>query len=420
MIRTRCVAIALLIALVGGAALFANGAKEEKATLQVVLNQTWNKPGFQPALKAYEAAHPGITIDLQVIPDEQFTQLIKSRFATGEYPDVYLDNFGQIAQIYKIPDTLVDLSKEPWVKRLVSTSGVTDGGKVYGLPMVGVPSIEGVVYNKKIFQQLGVTVPKTWDEFLAVCDKIRKAGIDPVAITAKDNWTIGMWVVEIVPLAVQDKANIWNDLNTGKVKFDAVPAFTDVFMKMKQVVDKGYANKDMFSATYDMGNDMVATGKAAMVVQGDWAANDILKKYSDAQIGMFPIPIVANARYTSGFTAAFTIPLKSKHVEAARELLRYFATPEQVKIVATDWGYVPATTDVTVPLAPWTQDAIDNFVKKGKPPIPEMGVASLVSMGQLATYAANMLDGSMKVEELMPAWAKYFAEQAALRKLPGW
>ena len=420
MIRTRCVAIALLIALVGGAALFANGAKEEKATLQVVLNQTWNKPGFQPALKAYEAAHPGITIDLQVIPDEQFTQLIKSRFATGEYPDVYLDNFGQIAQIYKIPDTLVDLSKEPWVKRLVSTPGVTDGGKVYGLPMVGVPSIEGVVYNKKIFQQLGVTVPRTWDEFLAVCDKIRKAGIDPVAITAKDNWTIGMWVVEIVPLAVQDKANIWNDLNTGKVKFDAVPAFTDVFMKMKQVVDKGYANKDMFSATYDMGNDMVATGKAAMVVQGDWAANDILKKYSDAQIGMFPIPIVANARYTSGFTAAFTIPLKSKHVEAARELLRYFATPEQVKIVATDWGYVPATTDVTVPLAPWTQDAIENFVKKGKPPIPEMGVASLVSMGQLSTYAANMLDGSMKVEELMPAWAKYFAEQAALRKLPGW
>jgi raffinose/stachyose/melibiose transport system substrate-binding protein len=283
-----------------------------------------------------------------------------------------------------------------------------------------VPSIEGVVYNKKIFQQVGVSVPKTWTEFLAVCDKIRKAGIDPVAITAKDNWTVGMWVVEIVPLAVKDKANIWSDLNTGKVKFDAVPAFTEAFKKMKQVVDLGYANADMFSATYDMGNDLVATGKAAMVVQGDWAANDMMKKYPDAQIGMFPIPVVDNSVYTSGFTAAFTIPLKAKHVAAAKALLDYFATPEQVKTVALDWGYVPATTDVTVPLAPWTQDAIDNFVKKGKPPIPEMGVASLVSMGQLSTYTANMLDGSMTVDELMPAWAKYFAEQAALRKLPGW
>jgi raffinose/stachyose/melibiose transport system substrate-binding protein len=415
--RTSIAALVLLIA-ISGLALISCAAP--KVTLQVALNQTWNKPGFAPALKAYEAAHPNITIDLQVIPDEQFTQLIKSRFATGEYPDVYLDNFGQIAQVYKIPETLVDLSKEPWVKRLVSSSGVTDGGKVYGLPMVGVPSIEGVVYNKAIFEKVGVAVPKTWDEFLAVCDKIKKAGITPVAITAKDNWTVGMWVVEIVPLAVKDRANIWADLNTGKVKFDAVPEFAAVFAKMKQVVDKGYANKDIFSATYDMGNDMLGQGKAAMVVQGDWSANDIVKKYPAAQIGMFPIPIVDNSVYTSGFTAAFTIPLKAKHVAAARELLAYFATPEQVKTVASDWGYVPATNDVTVPLAPWTQDAIDNFVKKGMPPIPEMGVASLVSMGELSTYTANMLDGSMKVEELMPAWAKYFAEQAKLRQLTGW
>ncbi len=417
MIKARYPALVLLV-LVAGLALVSCAVP--KVTLQVVLNQTWNKPGFQPALKAYEAAHKNVTIDMQVIPDEQFTQLIKTRFATGDYPDVYLDNFGQIAQLYSIPDTLVDLSKEPWVKRLMSTNGVTDAGKIYGLPMVGVPSIEGVVYNKAVFAKAGVSIPTTWDEFLAACDTIKKAGVTPVAITAKDNWTVGMWIVEMVPLAVKDKAGIWTDLNTGKVKFDAVPEFTDVFTKMKQVVDKGYANKDMFSATYDMGNDLVGQGKVAMVVQGDWSANDIVKKYPTAQIGMFPLPIVNDPVYTSGFTAAFTIPLKAKHVAAAKDLLAYFATPEQVKTVATDWGYVPATTDVTVPLAPWTQDAIDNFVKKGKPPIPEMGVASMVSMGQLSTYTANMLDGSMKVAELMPAWAKYFAQQAALRKLPGW
>jgi raffinose/stachyose/melibiose transport system substrate-binding protein len=417
MIKARYPAL-LLLALVAGLALVSCAAP--KVTLQVVLNQTWNKPGFAPALKAYEAAHKNVTIDMQVIPDEQFTQLMKTRFASGEYPDVYLDNFGQIAQLYSIPDTLVDLSKEPWVKRLMSTNGVTDGAKVYGLPMVGVPSIEGVVYNKAVFEKAGVKVPTTWDEFLAACDTLKKSGVTPVAITAKDNWTVGMWIVEMVPLAVKDKAGIWTDLNTGKVKFDSVAAFTDVFTKMKQVVDKGYANKDMFSATYDMGNDLVGQGKVAMVVQGDWSANDIIKKYPTAQIGMFPLPIVNDPVYTSGFTAAFTIPLKAKHVAAARDLLAYFATPEQVKTVATDWGYVPATTDVTVSLAPWTQDAIDNFVKKGKPPIPEMGVASMISMGQLSTYTANMLDGSMKVAELMPAWAKYFAQQAALRKLPGW
>jgi raffinose/stachyose/melibiose transport system substrate-binding protein len=417
--NARYVAVVLLVVL-GATALFAGGAKEEKATLQVVLNQTWNKPGFAPALKAYEAAHPNITIDMQVIPDEQFTQLIKSRFATGEYPDVYLDNFGQIGQVYKVPETLVDLSGEPWVKRLVSTSGVTDGGKVYGLPMVGVPSIEGIVYNKAVFQKAGASVPKTWDELLAACDKIRAAGVDPIVITAKDNWTIGMWIVEMMPIVVQDKPTIWSDLNTGKVKYESIPAFTEALRKMKQIVDKGYANKDFFAATYDMGIDIVATGKGAMTVQGDWAANDMVKKYPDAQIGMFPLPMVPNARYTSGFTAAFTIPLKSKHVAAAKDLLAYFATPEQVKTVATDWGYVPATTDVTVPLASWTQDCIDTYVKKGKPPIPEMGVASIISMGQLATYTAQMLDGSMAVEEVVPAWAKYFAEQAALRKLPGW
>ena len=408
----------LLVACTAG--LFAGGTGEAKnVTLSIILNQTWNKEHFVPILKAYSAAHPNVTIDPQIIPDEQFTQLVKTRFATGDFPNIYWDSFGQIQQMFKVPDLLTDLSAEPWVSRLVDVSAVTDTGKVYGFP-TSLPPVEGVVYNKKVFQQVGVTVPKTYNDLLAVCAKIRAAGIDPFTITAKDVWTVGMWVVEMVPLAVKDKPGIWNDLNTGKVKFDSIPAFTDAFQKMKQIVDMGYANKDMFSAGYDVGNDEVANGQAAMEVQGEWAANDIVKKYPDAQVGLFPLPLVDNSVFTSGFVAALTIPQKSKDIEASKGLIRYFADPAQVKIMAGD-GYVPpAVKDVSVPLPPWTQEALTNYTLKGKPPIAEMGVASLVSMGQLSTYTTSMLDGTMKVEDLMPAWAKYFAEQATIRKLPGW
>lgn len=407
----------LLVACAAG--LFAGGAGEKNVTLSIILNQTWNKEHFVPILKAYSAAHPGVTIDPQIIPDEQFTQLVKTRFATGEYMDIYWDSFGQIQQNFKVPDLLTDLSSEPWVSRLVDPGAVTDTGKIYGFP-TSLPPVEGVVYNKKVFQQVGVSVPRTWDELLAVSAKIRAAGIDPFTITAKDVWTVGMWVVEMVPLAVKDRPGIWNDLNTGKVKFDQVPAFTDVFAKMQQLVTMGYANKDLFSAGYDVGNDQVATGKAAMEVQGEWAANDIVKKYPDAQVGLFPLPLVNDPVFTSGFVAAMTIPQKSKNIEASKGLIRYFAEPAQVKIMAGDGFVPPAVKDVSVPLPPWTQAALNDYTLKGKPPIAEMGVASLVGMGQLSTYTTSMLDGSMKVEEVIPAWAKYFAEQAAIRKLPGW
>jgi raffinose/stachyose/melibiose transport system substrate-binding protein len=402
-------------------ALALTGCAPKATKLQVILNQTWNKPSFEPALRAYEQAHKGVTIDLQVVPDEQFTSLIKTRIATKEYPDVYLDNFGQIVQMYNVPDLLVDLSKEPWIGRLMATDGVTVGGKVYGLPMNGTPSVEGFVYNKDVFAKAGVSVPTTQAELLDACAKLKQAGVTPIVVTAKDTWTIGMWIIEIMPLVVMDRPTIWTDLNTGKVKYNEVPQFLTALKSMKQlIVDSGYVNKDFLATTYDMGNDMVATGKAAMVVQGDWAASDMVKKYPDANVGMFPFPIVDNARFTAGFTPAFTILKASKNVAAAKELLKYFATPEQVKAVALDWGYVPATKDVTVKLAPWIQEVVDNYITKGKSPIPEMGVTSIISIGKLSDYATNMVAGSMTPEEAMAEWQKYFEEQATIRKLPGW
>jgi len=416
--KRKLLAIGLAVLAV---ALARTGCAPKATKLQVILNQTWNKPSFEPALRAYEQAHKGVTIDLQVVPDEQFTSLIKTRIATKEYPDVYLDNFGQIVQMYNVPDLLVDLSKEPWIGRLMATDGVTVDGKVYGLPMNGTPSVEGFVYNKDVFAKAGVSVPTTQAELLDACAKLKQAGVTPIVVTAKDTWTIGMWIIEIMPLVVMDRPTIWTDLNTGKVKYNEVPQFLAALQGMKQlIVDSGFVNKDFLATTYDMGNDMVATGKAAMVVQGDWAASDMVKKYPDANVGMFPFPIVDNARFTAGFTPAFTILKESKNVAAAKELLKYFATPEQVKAVALDWGYVPATKDVTVELAPWIQEVVDNYITKGKSPIPEMGVTSIISIGKLSDYATNMVAGSMTPEEVMAEWQKYFEEQATIRKLPGW
>ena len=402
---------------------YSSGAEEneKETTLQVVLNQTWNKPSFEPGLREYEEANPNITIDLQVIPDEQFTSLIKTRIATEQYPDVYLDNFGQISQLYKVPDLLVDLGNEPWISRLLSTDGVKVDGKIYGLPMNGTPSVEGFVYNKSVFEEVGVDVPTSYEEFITVCEKIKAAGIAPIAVTAKDNWTIGMWIIEIMPLVVMEKANIWDDLNTGAIRYNEIPEFTMAISRMKELIlDKGFANKDFLATTYDMGNDMVARGEAAMVVQGDWACADIAKNYPEANIGMFPFPIVSNPRFTAGFTPAFTILKESENVEEAKALLEFLASPEQMKNVATDWGYVPAVTDVQVELNPWIQDVVDNYISKGQSPIPEMGVTSIISIGELAKNATNMLTGSMSPIEVMTEWQIYFEEQATIRKLPGW
>src|SRR4051812_27283120 len=134
---------------------------------------------------AFHAKNPNITIDVEQRPQGgDGDNVVKTRLSTGDMNDVFMYNSGSLFSALNPEKTLVPLSDQGWagnVEDAFATS-VTAGKKIYGAPF-GTFMGGGIMYNIPAYKQLGLQVPKTWDEFMANNARIKAAGKTPVIQT---------------------------------------------------------------------------------------------------------------------------------------------------------------------------------------------------------------------------------------------
>ena len=200
---------------------------------------------------------------------------------------------------------------------------MTADGKSFAVPFVAVS--HGVYYNKDIFAKLGLSVPKTWEEFLAAAAKIKAAGIVPVANSLGDEWDIAEVVfMSIAPnfiggregrLAYESGKKAWNDA-------DMVSAF----QAMKDLVP--FLPSGFEALTYNDSNALFATGKAAMYFDGSWT----LGTFKDVPFnwGVFapPPPAGKKAQVCFHADAGLTMNANTKHPKEAAEFLAWICSKE--------------------------------------------------------------------------------------------
>ena len=177
-------------------------------------------PTLKEINKRFHEKYPNITIEYENAPVDQYQTLIRTRFASGDAPDLLGVFPGTWKEPFVKSGYLMDLSDRPWVSRL--QQGAKDmestDGKVYALPLD--QNAIGVIYNKKIFADQGLTIPQNWEEFLALCEKLKTADITPLAIGNKD-----LWVTQLIPYAMapsaiyRDTPNFDRDMYGGKATF---------------------------------------------------------------------------------------------------------------------------------------------------------------------------------------------------------
>ena len=131
---SRWLAIALAAACLPSMAVYGSEAEEEKeaATISLMIFQSWNSDAFEEILAEIKEEE-NITVDLQVVPDSEFTQLVQTKAAVGELPDLITQNSNQIAVLGA--ENFADLSNEEWVSRLSKPETVTYDGKIMAFPM---------------------------------------------------------------------------------------------------------------------------------------------------------------------------------------------------------------------------------------------------------------------------------------------
>lgn len=278
----------------------------------------------------------GNTVDVQAIDDDQFDSMLQTKISTGGMWDIFIGDTGTQAAPYQMEKNMVDLSGEPWVSKLTDAGKgfVTNSdGKIYCFPNGGVNSF-GIVYNKEVFEKNGLEIPKTFEEFDAVCDKLKAAGITPVYVSMADAWTVNQIMNGEWPNILAANPDALDKLNKNEIRWDSLPEFDDMFVRLKDMADKGYINSDMATATYEMGQKAIASGTAAMMYMGDWADPEYIKTEPSGKgkIGMFAAPNkTGDGRLAIAGPGGYYISNQSKNIDAAKDFINYLASDENIK-----------------------------------------------------------------------------------------
>lgn len=286
--------------------------------------------------KAWEEK-TGNKIDLQAIDDNQFDSLLQTKMSTSGMWDIFIGDTGTQSTSYQVEKNMVDLSDEPWVSKLTDEGKkymtATDG-KIYCCPSGGLNSF-GIVYNTEVFKKNNLEVPKTFEEFDAVCDKLKKAGVTPLYVSMADAWTVNQIMNGEWPNILKANPGVLEKLNKNEIRWDAIPQFDDMFVRLKSYVDKGYINSDMATAKYEMAQKAVASGKAAMMYMGDWADPEFAKVEPEGKgkIGMFAAPSKdGDSQLAVAGPGGYYISKQSKNIDAAKDFLKFLTEDDNIKL----------------------------------------------------------------------------------------
>jgi raffinose/stachyose/melibiose transport system substrate-binding protein len=281
---------------------------------------------------AYTALHPNVTFNIEIGPaGTEGDNLVKTRLATGDMNDIFYYNSGSLLQALHPADTLVDLSKEPFMANIADSfkPTVSQNGGIFGVP-VGYAAAGGILYNKKVFDKVGVSVPKTWADFEANNDKIKAAGIPPVLQTYGDTWTAQLFVLGDNYNVAQANPTFAADYTANKAKYATTPGAIEGFNHLQEGLKKGWYEKDFATTKFDAGLKMLADGTVAQYPMLTQVMPTIATNSPDKvnDIGFFALPgsDAAKNGATVWMPLAFYVPKTSKNIDEAKKFLAFAAS----------------------------------------------------------------------------------------------
>ena len=197
MIANRLRSLARASAALAVVATLWTAAAADAGTLTVNVSARGNQRStWQDAFDKFKKANPDIDLKVTYVTEEAYKVQMGGWLATDP-PDVVSWHDGERMAYYAqrglLEDLSPDWSKNNWTQQYASVKEAsTYKSKQYAAPL-GYDAY-GFFYRKDLFDKAGVTTePKTWDEFLEACKKLKASGVAPIAVAARDSWTLAAW-----------------------------------------------------------------------------------------------------------------------------------------------------------------------------------------------------------------------------------
>lgn len=354
---------------------------EEHVTLKLFTGKIETIDLMNEIINEFNESQDRITVEQEYQKDA--SNIIKIQFAADQAPDIMTT----YEQGFVDEGKYLDLSEQSeWWDRLTPAikEACTDvkTGKQYRICTN--MTVAGFFYNKEIYNELGLTVATTWDEFVRNLEtiKAKKPEVTPWFIFGNEAWHLGH-LIEFIPHgyikqtmgAVETKKAMLNN-DKDKLNFGAADGPMAVFAeKMLELQEKGLINKDVLTATSDNCVQDFVNGKAAMFSNGMWILSSLLEANPEMgdKIGFAPYPAYmkdSKAVVLSAEDSGYSISATTKHKEEAIEFLNFLFNKENQKKYSEISKAPSAFTDVTAEWAPENivaevNEAVTNAVNIG-------------------------------------------------------
>lgn len=304
---------------------------------------------------AFESEHEGVTVQIEAIQNEDYEgKLTTAMQDLGSGPDVFMTLGGQkdrdmidAGQLMDLTDKISDTVK---TQMAASLDSATYDGKIYGVPTTVQPG--GIWYSKDLFAQAGITeAPTTWEELMDACQKLKDAGIDPIAVGAKDAWPAAHWYywlsLRICSPDVYEESMANKDFSAE--------CWTAAGEKLQELNDAGYFNEGYLTTTAQQGASssagLLANHKAAMELMGTWEPGVLKDLTPDQQpmadLGFFAFPSVEGGEGEEGalMGAATSFGVNPEAPEIAIDFVNEMAEKEWQDKYATAFSTIPASAE---------------------------------------------------------------------------
>ncbi|MBQ4362636.1 MAG: extracellular solute-binding protein [Oscillospiraceae bacterium] len=357
----------------------------------------------------------GVHVDLQVNSTEDDIRPLLQTNDPGI--DIYTSPNWSIEewQQYAIPYCTIDEAKALYGD--YATTMYNDGTNIYAL-MPAKTYNNAVVYNEETIKKVGYdSIPTTKEEFENLCQALRDAGIDPIAMHRVENWPLS---------TIQDFANYVagsNDAYPSMLKSDA-PFSSDhpmgkTIRMYTEWKSRGFFEADTYT-DFGVAMDVVGNGKAGMMLFGAWVVPQIQGRCPEGTdpsvIKFAPAPDFGAGQYVMAAAAdSYAISKGCDNVDAARLFIEYISESPQY---LADSGYIAMKEGVT-PVVPDLYKLIDDAVAAGtckvlysyatdQNSINNENVLSEANLLADVKYAGNLFDSLDVTKD--PDWSAYDAQ----------
>ncbi|UFU03045.1 ABC transporter substrate-binding protein [Ruania suaedae] len=379
-------------------------------------------------ISAFNEDNPDVTINVDTRPGgTEGDNLIKTRLSTGEMADVFVYNSGSLFQALNPTTNLVDLSDRPWAGELTEdyTSVVSTDGTLYGGPY-GSSFAGGIAYNGAIYDELGLEVPESWDDFMANNEEIAAAGYDPVIQTYGDTWTSQLFVLgDFANVNAEDPE--WAEQYTAHERFYAEEPALAGFEHLQEVQEAGFLNENYPSAIMEDGARMLAEGEGVHYPILTNFLDTVRANHPDAveDIRFMAIPAddPANTSATIWQPDGIYIPQTTEgaELEAATAFVDFVAGPEACEIFTEQSNPTgPYVNGCELPsdVAPLVQDVQSYFDAERTAPALEF--LSPIKGPNLENITVEVGSGIRGAEEAAANYDRDVENQARQLGLEGW